>query len=293
MQSPNFQLKAILTRPDVPHGRGMKRQSSPVKFFAEQQNIPYWTPERAGDRFFLRALSQEKYDFSFVCAYGRILPLKYLNLFPRGSFNLHFSLLPRWRGAAPVQRALLAGDQKTGVSLQLMTEELDAGDIIGQREFPIGTEENAEDIFNKALQKTESLLQDEFVKYLKGKLTAHPQDNKKATYASKIDKKEAKISWKESSVDIHNKIRAFFLGPQAFSFLKGKRIKIYRSKCLNEKSYNKCPGKVCAIEKNKLFIACGKGVLSLLEVQKEGKKKQKIEDFLKGNPVFIKDCFDQ
>lgn len=291
LQSDKFNLKAILTRPDVLCGRGMKKQSSPVKSFAEQKDIPCWTPNKAGDINFLKALSREKCDFSFVCAYGRILPLEYLNLFPKGSFNLHLSLLPLWRGAAPVQRSLLAGERKTGVSLQLMTEELDAGDIIGQREFDVGIEENAGDVFDKALQKTESLLQLEFIRYLEGKLNPYPQDHKKATYAHKIDKIKAEILWKESSIHIHNKVRAFFLGPQAFSFFKGKRIKIFRSRCVGEESQRQAPGKVCVVEKDKVFIVCGHGVLSLLEVQKEGKRKQKIADFLKGNPVFVNDCF--
>lgn len=293
LQIKNIHLKALLTRPDVFRGRGMKSQSSPIRIFAKKQGIPCWNPEKAGEPDFLKALAQEKCDFSFVCAYGHILPIEYLNLFPSGSFNLHLSLLPKWRGAAPVQRALLAGDQKTGVTLQLMTEELDAGDIIARREFDVGVEDNAKDIFDRALAKTKPLFQAEFIKYLKGELNPCPQDHTKASYAYKIDKKEAKISWKESSVHIHNKIRAFFLGPQAFSFFKGKRVKIYRSKCFDEDSQSESPGEVCLVDKDSLFIACGKGVLSLLEVQKEGKKKQKIGDFLKGNPVFVKDYFGQ
>ena len=291
LQFPDFKLKAILSRPDSVRGRGLKNQSSPVKSFARQKGIPYWTPDKTRDKIFLEAISSQQCDFSFVCAYGRILPLEYLNLFPKGSFNLHFSLLPKWRGAAPVQRALLAGDQKTGVSLQLMTEELDKGDIIGQREFPLGMEENAELVFERALKRTKPLLQEEFLKYLKGELVPQPQDHTKASYAPKIEKIEAKILWKEASIHIHNKIRAFFLGPQAFSFLKGKRIKIYQSEYFQEENQSGEPGKVCVVEKDKLFIICGKGILSLLEVQKEGKKRQKIEDFLKGNPISKGDFF--
>ena len=289
LKSDYLRLKAVLTRPDSVQGRGLKRHSSPVRVFAEQQGLPFWTPDKAREKSFLKEVSQQKCDFSFVCAYGQILPLSYLNLFPRGSFNLHLSLLPKWRGAAPVQRALLAGDQETGLSLQLMTEELDKGDILGQRVFPVGMDENAEAIFEKALQNTESLFQNELIKYLKRELVPKPQNHTQATYAQKIDKREAEILWKESSIHIHNKIRAFFLGPQAFSFLKGKRLKIYRSELYDGEEQKAVPGKVCLVEKTKLFVSCGKGVLSLLEVQKEGRKKQKIEDFLRGNPVSVGD----
>ena len=174
-----------------------------------------------------------------------------------------------------------------------MTKDLDAGDTIGQREFTVEEENNAKDLFDKALKETKFLLKEELMKYLKGELKPHPQDHSKKTYAHKIDKPEAKILWEEPSLNIHNKIRALFLGPQAFFFFNRKRIKIYRSKNLKEGFSDFLPGEVCEVKKNKLFVACSEGTLSLLEVQKEGKKRQKIEDFLKGNSIRLKDRFDQ
>ena len=290
MKSKSLTLKGVVSRPSALKGRGMKKQSSAVRSFAQKQGWPVWTPKKTRETKFLDEISKKKCDFSFVCSYGQILPLAYLQIFPKGSFNLHFSQLPRWRGAAPVQRALMAGDQETGICLQVMTADLDAGDIIGQRNFKIEEEDNAKDIFDKALRETDSLLKEELIKYLKGELKAHPQDHSKKTYAQKIDKKEGKIVWEESSLKIHNKIRALFLGPQAFSFLNGKRVKIYQSKIVRKSFPDFLPGEICAVQKKELFVACGQGALSLLEIQKEGKKRQKIEDFLKGHPIKLKDC---
>ncbi len=289
IKSQSLALKGILSRPDALQGRGMKKQSSAVKRFAQGGGWPLWTPQKPAGRLFLDEIAATKSDFSFVCSYGQILPLAYLQIFPKGGINLHLSLLPRWRGAAPVERALMAGDKKTGVCLQEMTEELDAGNVIGQREFPIGEEDSAQDIFNKALNETAGLLQGDLIKYLKGELRAIPQDPARKTYAEKIAKKEGKIDWREPAQIIHNKIRALFLGPQAFSFLSGRRIKIYRSKIAGKSFSDFSPGEVCLKGKGSLFVACGQGALSLLEVQKEGKKRQKIEDFLKGCSINLRD----
>jgi len=292
MKSHFLTLKGVLSRPDVFKNRGMKKQSSAVKSFAQKQGFPVWTPQKASNSLFLNEIAKKKCDFSLVCSYGQILPPTYLNIFPKGSLNVHLSLLPRWRGAAPVQRALMAGDKKTGVCLQVITNKLDAGDIIGQRDFFIGKEDNAKDVFDKSLKATDVLFKEELLKYLKGELKAHPQSLIGKTYAKKIDKKEGKIIWRESAQAIHNKIRALFLGPQAFSYLKGKRIKIYRSQSVQKNFSGFLPGEVCSVEKNLLFIACGKGALSILEAQKEGKKQQKIEDFLKGYTINVKDRFE-
>lgn len=285
-------LKGIITCPDAIKDRGKKNQVSILKSFALKQDLSYWTPEKPHEPEFLNQILQKKCDFSFVCAYGKILPEAYLQIFPKGSLNLHLSLLPRWRGAAPVQRALMAGDKRTGVCLQVMTKELDAGDIIGQRSFAITKEDNAKDVFDKSLMETKSLLREELLKYLKGEIRPQPQDHLKKTYAHKIDKKEGEIIWKDPAPTIHNKIRALFLGPQAFSFLKGQRIKIYQSKIIQENYSDFLPGEVCIAKNDQIVIACGQGALSLLEIQKEGKKRQKTADFLKGQYITLKDRFD-
>ena len=288
-----FSIKGVISRPDALKGRGMKKQSSAVKAFAQKQGWPVWTPQKVTDSSFLNEISEKKCDFSFVCSYGQILPLAYLQMFPKGCLNLHLSLLPRWRGAAPVQRTLMAGDKTTGICLQVMTMDLDAGDIIGQKAFGIEEKDNAKDIFHKALNETNFLLKNDLIKYLKGEQKAVPQNHKEKTYAQKIDKKEGKLLWTESAQTNHNKIRALFLGPHAFSSFKGQRIKIYRSRVIQKKISDFSPGEVCVVEKDFLLVACREGALNLLEVQKEGKKRQKIEDFLKGCKIQVKDYFEQ
>ena len=292
LESKSLTLQGAVSRPDSLQGRGMKKQSSAVKSFIKSQNIPLWAPQKASDPAFLSEIKERKCDFSFVCSYGRILPLSYLQLFPKGALNLHFSQLPYWRGAAPVQRALMAGDQKTAVSLQLMTEDLDAGDIIGQKIFKINETDNAEDIFNKALKNTKHLIKKELIKYLEGKLKPQAQDHSQKTYAYKIDKEEARIKWQKSAQALHNQIRALYLGPQAFFTLQGKRIKVYRAEALKKEFPHFKPGEIGLVEKSRLLVACGSGVLSLLELKKEGKQKLSIEDFLKGCPLKLKDKLD-
>ena len=291
MESESLHLKGVVSRPPSLQGRGMKKQSSFVHSFAQKQGLPVWLPKKASEAEFLNEISQKGCDFSFVCSYGRILPPTYLQIFPKGCLNLHLSLLPRWRGAAPVQRALLSGDKKTGICLQNMTKELDAGDIIALREFKIEEGDNAKDIFDKALKETAFLLKEKLLKYLKGNLKAQAQDHTQKTYAPKIDKTEGEIAWKEPAQAIHNKIRALFLGPRAFSFFKGQRIKIYRAKVIHKSFPDFLPGEVCSVEKDSLLLACGEKTLSLLEIQKEGKKRQNIMEFLKGNPINLRDRF--
>ena len=202
---------------------------------------------------------------------------------------MHFSLLPRWRGAAPVEQALMAGDTKTGICLQVMSQELDAGDIIGQRDFKIAKQDNSQDVFSHSLKLAKSLIQQELIKYLKGELVPTPQKHSQKTYAHKIDKKQAQIVWDKPAVTLHNQIRALFLGPQAFCFLKEKRLKIYKAKSLEKQFKGFLPGEICEITKNSLIIACKTGSLKLLEVQKEGRRRQNIQEFLKGCPLKLKE----
>ena len=298
LEQKGFHCKGIITQPAKPKHRGQKKQASDLKQFALSHQIPYWTPLSCGEPSFLKEIQDLNLDFCFVCAYGKILPASFLNLFPSSCLNLHFSLLPRWRGAAPIQRALMAGDLETGISLQAMTEALDAGDVIAFKSFPIEDSDNSLSLFEKSFQATEVLLKESLGSYLEGKIQAVPQDSSKLSYAKKIDKTSAQMDWKEDSRIIHNKVRALYLGPQAFCFFAEKksdkkesqRLKIYRSQINTQiDTTNFHPGEVCHIEKNKLSVSCGKGALDLLEVQKQGKKRQKIQDFLAGHSFQIKD----
>lgn len=255
---------------------------TPVKIFSQKQNLPLESFED---------LSQARKHFSppallaVAVAYGRILPSSFLNSFPKGGVNIHPSLLPRWRGAAPIERALMAGDKKTGVSLQVISKELDAGDIIEKYEFPVSEDDTALEVYQKAKNISKELLLRDLPFFLQEKIIPKPQktDGQPLIYAQKIQKTECEIFWKEFALYIHNKIRGLSLGPAAFTFFKKERLKIYRSQLAEMKIPTKIPpGSVLCSKKDRLTIACGNGALNLLEVQRSGKKRQLIEDFLRG-----------
>ena len=258
-----------------------------------------------------------------TAGYGRILPASFLKAFPEGAVNIHPSLLPQWRGAAPVERSLMAGDKKTGVSLQIMAESVDAGDIIRQYEFPTEEEDTAREIYEKALKVSKILLFQDLPLFIKGEIQAKPQKGP-PSFAPKILKQEGKILWKEPARRLHNKIRALCQSSGAFTFLKnGERLKIFRSRILPEnpeffenwtrlssfakdaagkggdetnKSVLKAggspaPGSLFLSEnKRRLAAAAGKGFLELLILQKAGGKKLAAEDFVRGAAPLLKDA---
>lgn len=292
IESPDYKVVGVITKEDTFRSRrGLKIMGTPVKIFCQEQNLPLKS---------FKDLSQVRGYFSppallaVVVAYGQILPSSFLSSFPRGGVNIHPSLLPRWRGAAPIERALMAGDKKTGVSLQVLSQELDAGAIIGKYEFPISKEDTALDVYQKAKKFSKVLLLKDLLFFLQEKIVPEPQkiNNQPLVYAYKIQKKECEISWKESASHIHNKIRGLNLGPAAFTFLKGERLKIYKSQLTEEEfAPEALPGSVLYSEKDRLTVACGKGALNLLEVQRAGRKRQCIEDFLRGVSIKEGDSF--
>ena len=236
-------------------------------------------------------MKKQKCDLALVCGYGCIVPPAFFNCFSKGAVNVHPSLLPRWRGAAPIERALMAGDKKTGVCLQVMTEQLDAGDIIAHREFSIKEEDTSLEVYQKAIQITGELLRDKLIPFAEGRIQPVPQRGE-VTFAKKIQKAEGLIQWKKAAPALHNQIRALASGPQAFTFFKGERIKIYRSRLLSISSSSD-PGTAIQSKQGELVIGCGeKGALSLLEVQRPGRRKQKIKEFLRGHPIVHGEIFN-
>ena len=277
----DFQIKGVITRPDRQRGvRGLKKTGSPVKIFSQDKEWPLWTPETASSPAFIKDMARQNCDLALVCAYGQILPDSFFKCFSKGAVNVHPSLLPRWRGAAPIERAIMAGDTKTGVSLQVMVKELDAGDLIARKEFYIQDDDSALEVYQKAEEATQTLLWESLIPFAKGLIQPVPQKGE-VTFAGKIEKRECEIQWDKSAREIYNKIRALTLGPQAFSFFKGERIKMYRAKPLSD-TVSHSSGTVVSLEGGELIVACGKGALSLLEVQRPGRKKQNVPEFLRG-----------
>ena len=281
-ESGSYKVAGVITKEDRPRGRrGLKTLPTPVKVFCQKKGLAVWTLEP------LPALKKgllPPADFALAVAYGRILPESFLKAFPKGVFNIHPSLLPRWRGAAPIERALMAGDQKTGVCLQLMSKELDAGDIVGAYEFPLTEEDNAQQVYKKTEEFSKTLLLKDLPLFLQEKIQAKSQKEAgmAPVYAKKIDKQECEIAWQAPASAIHNKIRSLCLGPQAFTFLKGERLKIYRSRLADNPAASVPPGSLIRCKGDKITVACGNGALELLEIQKSGKKRQTAREFLKG-----------
>ncbi|MCB9073389.1 MAG: methionyl-tRNA formyltransferase [Bdellovibrionaceae bacterium] len=278
----DYDVTMVVSQPDRPSGRGHKMTPSPVKVLAQEHSIPVLTPEKASDSSFITEISQHTFDICVVVAYGQILRRSFLELFPKKCVNVHASLLPRWRGAAPIQRALMAGDRESGVCLQLVVPKLDAGDIIGEKRLVLSQSMNALELHNELATLSVELLNKDLKQYLKGKITPRVQDEHLVTYAHKIEKDEGHIDWTQPSQEIHNKVRGLFMGPQANTPFQGKRLKILKTEIV-EKSGS--PGSVLHAENGELIIACGQGSLRLLIVQPESKKPMAISEFLKGYKI--------
>jgi len=301
-ESHEYNLKAVLTQPDRRSGRGQKLKACPVKQFALDKGIPTYSPEKAKDPQFIESLRLEKFDLAIVAAYGQILSEDFLTLFPLGAFNIHGSLLPRWRGAAPIQRALMAGDKVGGVCLQEMVFQLDAGDIVGQDSMEIPIDLGAREYFKTLALKGAKLLEDPLPRYLRGEFEAKPQDQSIATYAKKILKDEAQISWDASADVIHNFVRGLNAGPVARTYWKGAPIKVSQTRaiqpfsstendgCSETNSFK--PGAVCNVGRDSFFVQTGHGVIEILLIQPSGKKTMSSGDFIRGYQVKKGDQFE-
>jgi len=291
MKDPQFSVQAVVTKPEKSSGRGMALQSSPVYMLARKSNIPVWTPSSLKDSKVLEPIQSLNISAVIVVDYGLILPSYLLNWFSNRVFNIHTSLLPRWRGAAPIVHCLLAGDQKTGVTLQKMVSRLDAGDIIYQLDFDISEQMNSLDILKKMEPLSFQLLSRYLPLYFKGEIFTKPQEESQATYAPKVEKSQLKINWTESSKNLFNKVRAMVIKNGVYTFYQGLRLKVWSVEYDNE-SHQADFGEIVLCNDKDLKVACGQGHLYLKEVQLAGKKAQKIVPFLRGFPLKIGHVFD-
>ena len=226
-------------------------------------------------------------EVGVVVAYGQILTESFLQSFPLGCVNIHGSLLPRWRGAAPIQRAIEAGETVTGVTLQKIVKRLDAGDMIGSRKLEISTDMDAQQVHDQLAVLGADMLRVELMDYVRGNLAPIPQDEALVNYARKIEKSEALLDWQESAEKIHNKVRAFVMGPGTYMMLNDKKIKIHKtalvSDSLSDRS-SKPPGELI-VKNNQMFMTTGEGLLQILFLQPESRNRVTAEEFLKGYQV--------
>lgn len=286
LKDEHFEIVGVITQPDRPSGRKMQMTPSPTKSFALSHGLRVMSPESVNKEPLLQEIQKWGAEVAVVVAFGQIVSTKFLNLFPHGAVNVHGSVLPRWRGAAPIQRAMEFGDTETGVTLQKMVKELDAGDILGIRKTKIAPDQNAQELHDQLAVLGCDLLHIELMDYVRGNLAPLPQDPNFVTYAKKIDKSESEIKWTDSAEKIHNKVRAFVMGPGTFTTFAGKKMKLHVT---HPTSGIGKPGEVIAITPSALTVAAGSGALQLVEVQPESRNRMKVSEFLKGNPLKVGD----
>jgi methionyl-tRNA formyltransferase len=272
-------IALVLTQPDRPTGRGLKTRPSAVKRLALRHGLAVAQPPTLAEENAVNAIAHVEPDAVVVAAYGLILPQAVLDIPRLGGINIHASLLPRWRGAAPIQRALLAGDAATGITIMQMNTGLDTGGILLQEALPIAAADTSQSLHDKLAELGARLI----VRALAAPLTARAQDESRATYAAKIDKREARIDWNESAEIIDRKVRAFNPVPGAFSSLNGTSIKIWRAEV--ERGVTAQPGTVYAAAPADIVVACGVDGLRLLEVQRAGGRRLPTSAFIAGFEV--------
>ncbi|MGH7859238.1 MAG: methionyl-tRNA formyltransferase, partial [Candidatus Binatia bacterium] len=277
------EVVGAVTQPDRPSGRGQSMQLSPVKRYALQRRLLVEQPERLRDPAFLERLRALSPELLVVAAYGKILPKAVLDLPLRGAINVHGSLLPKYRGAAPIQRALLAGEATTGITIMQMNERMDAGDILLQREVPIRPDDTGESLQARMAETGASALIEALYLLERGELLAVPQEDREATLAPMIRKEEGEIDWKRNAEEIERAVRAFFPWPSAYTRLRGKLLKILRGAVAPHA--DALPGTVVETAGEAIRIATGAGSLACLELQLEGKRAMSARELVSGRLV--------
>jgi methionyl-tRNA formyltransferase len=282
---PNCEIVGVLTQPDRPRGRNMKTKSSAVKECAEELGLSVLQPQTLRDDDVLEQLRSLQAELIVVAAFGQILPQSVLDLPKYGAVNIHASILPRHRGAAPIQWAILRGDSETGVTLMKMDEGLDTGDLIAVSRTTIQATDNSQTLHDRLAELGASLLISTLPDYVGGSITAKPQDDSLSTYARKIVKDDGRIDWSLPSIEIHRRIRAFTPWPGAFTFLpveQRRLLKIHKAS-ITESEGN--AGEILSVIGNNFLVACGQKSLAFKELQREGSQTMDVDNFLHGCPL--------
>ena len=292
-----FEIPLVLTQPDRPAGRGMKLQASPVKAFAAAQGIPVAQPRglRLDGKFAddaaaaHEALQAARPDVMVVAAYGLILPAWVLELSRLGCLNIHASLLPRWRGAAPIHRAIEAGDVETGITIMQMDAGLDTGDMLLAAREPIHPGDTTARLHDRLAALGGRLIVEALELAACGGLVPRKQPSEGVTYAHKIDKAESAIDWRQPAAQIERRLRAFDPFPGGVATLSGQALKVWRGEVVAGRGR---PGSVLAVQDAGVDVACGEGALRLTELQRAGGKRLSAAAFLAGHPIAVGAAFD-
>lgn len=280
----SHQLVGVISQPDRPRGRGKRLQPTPVKEAASRHDIPVWQFERIRETQAVQQVRELGPDFIVVVSYGQILPPDLLKIPKEGCVNVHASLLPYYRGAAPIQRAIMDGWRTTGVTTMLMDAGMDTGDILLQEEVPISDEADHGQLESQLAEVGAHLLLDTIAGLSAGSIKPIEQDDAQATYASMISREDELIAWFWSAREIHNRIRALSPFPGAYTMFHGERLKLYRSRVYDELSSGE-EGVFLFATAEGMVVQTGRGALEILEVQKAGKKRMAAREFLKGHTL--------
>ena len=281
--SDGFEVVGVCTQPDRPKGRGMKMLPSPVKEVALAAGIPVFQPENFREEETVEALRELKPDVCAVVAYGRILPQKVLDVPKYGCINIHASVLPKYRGSAPYQWAVLDGLTETGVTAMYLCREMDAGDIIDVSKTPIGENETAGELLDRLAELGADLLSKTLRRFAsEGKVPAVPQNPDEVSYAPMLDKTMCPIDWNKTARQVHNHVRGLHPWPVATMELQGKKFKVHAAHVV---SGSGTPGQILGLTKTGLVIACGEGAVEITSLQAEGGKRMAAPDYFRGHPL--------
>lgn len=281
IQASEYEIVAVYSQPPRPAGRGQKETPSPVHKFTLEHNLPIYTPTSLKTPEAQAQFATHKADIAVVVAYGLLLPKPILETYPLGCINVHPSLLPRWRGAAPIQRTLMAGDEVTGICIMQMDEGLDTGDILLKEEGIFTAACDAGDLHDLLSQKAAPLV----LKVLDEIRNIKPEKQSEigVTYAKKISKDECRIDWSQTAQHIHNQIKGLSPSPAAYFTYNGENIKVFGSHFTNDKSFKNA--KAGTVMDNHLTVACGEGILMIEELQRPNKKRMFSTEMLKSYPI--------
>ena len=283
LKDDHFKIVGVMSQPDRPRGRKMDLQPSPVKELALQNKLPVLTPEKINMNELAPKIKEWGAEVAIVVAYGQILPQDFLDFFPQRVVNVHASVLPRWRGAAPIQRAIMAGDKESGVSLQIVVKKLDAGDVIGSYRVEITDEDDSLSLHEKLKPLGAKLLNVDLMDYVRGNLSPIRQDEGLVTYAHKIEKSEREIIWSSSAEHIFNQVRGLVMGPGTMTRVMGQALKVHKVRIKDKaRPPSSQSGEIIHVDAECFDVACGQGVLSVLEVQPESRPKMSSKEFLLG-----------
>lgn len=284
LADPDFFVSGIITQSDKPSGRDQAVSPSPIKLLAQKNNLPIWQPEKLrADESIVAELKKTGADMLIVVAYGQIIPKSILDMFPKGAINVHPSLLPKYRGASPIQSALLNGETETGISIMLMDEKMDHGPILCQERVALTGEETNESLHQQLAPLGVALLIGTIKKFLAGEIQPQAQNESEATFCAIITKEDGRLDWSKSAQEIKQKIHAFFPWPATWTTLNNQRLKIFPPVMIKKTGGSRKNVGELEIMESDLAVNCGQDKLILNKIQLEGKKEISASDFIRGH----------